>query len=373
MENAAYSWWVHPLAAQDAQGRTWVGAIDDQGNVSVSIDGNRVQIDTAEPDDHNAPAIALHDTKDAMVFNTRHAKDTFVTYRYVSPDGQTSSDRLLNVERRATYVQALTDGDTIYILTRGSACRWFVFISDDWGKSWTSAREFLNGCEHGKHVYVTTGRHPADDVYRIAAYGHPVQSRWRSIDYGFLDLGTGLVKIPGGKTVANLRTTEGLPIKQGDMQEAYTPRDGQIIRMFDIGTVAGMPTIAFAEWDEYEDGTRGPARHRTVRYSYGGGWQAMDVGRYTGDAFWEPSNYIHGSAIDAEGHLYTGSKQGLERWSYVNGRWESDILLDAYEAVRPYWIRNTANDIMWQTVNEYPDYMKYDIDVNFTRDAYFAQ
>lgn len=355
--DAAYSWWVHPLAAVDVEGRTWAGSISLDGTVQVAIDGMIVPIDKVEHDEHNAPALAVHDSnpnRPVVAFNARHGRDSVVRYRTIDSDGNDGPMKTINIGKRTTYSQVVTYKDTIGLFVRGSACAWFFVVSDDWAKTWSTPRQILNGCAQGKNLYLTTGPHPNSALFRIAVYGHPVSSRWNNIEYGYVDLRDGRVRIPGRKVVANIRTGYSLPIIRGDLRSIYSPPEGSVIRMFDVSTVDGYPAVVFAEWDESLDGTRGPARYRTARWN-GSNFESMDVGRYAGPPFWEPSNYLRGAAFSDTGELYTSSDNGLERWDWGNERWSSEpfVVDTSPNTARPYGIRGGNGRIMWQHLLEY--------------------
>jgi hypothetical protein len=339
------------------QGSQWVTGIGADGTLRVWRDGALITVDQIQADDHNAPAIATHARRPPIVFYTEHNRTTEVAYRVGF-----GARRALTLDDVVTYVQALAYFDRVVVLIRVGGCHWQALISNDWAESWGEPVDLLAGCSHGRLIYMTSSTVQADRrLVRLAVYGHPTSSHWRTIKYGLLNLQSGDITVPGAKKVANIMNGDGLPLRRATLMTAYNPPAGWNVRLFDVGEVDGDPLIAYAHWERL-----GSARYATARFDRAAKrWINSSSLPMTGGAFWEPSRYFGGATINDAGRVILSRNAG-GMWlveAYVlrqkRGWVLRNTLLKASEPhVRPYAFRGGAAVAVLR-LHRYADFRDY--------------
>lgn len=370
MPDTIWSWWIHPLAVADGDAAL-VGGLG-SGVVKVwRVEPDRT-LEASWPavgvdDDHNAPAIAVHPQHPALVFYTGHNYDNQVRWRTIDRDMNVSGEQVLTAPGNTTYVQPVTYGDTVALFTRVNRCSWYAITSNDWGTTWGDWVKVVDDCDAGGLIYLTTAPSSlGPEFYRIAIYGHPSLSEWREIDTGLLDMDTGrITRVHGGKPVGYIFSGRNLPVERGDLFTAYTPPDGTITRLLDVGeSPDGDPLVAFATWDDWD--VEGTGKYRTARYD-GDDWVVSNSLPATGSPFQDRDGntkrgYVGGMTITDTGDVVLSreveiaggaSQWRLERYRIGTG-WELQAAEQYFTPlVRPYAVRG-ADDVVVHRLNRYP-------------------
>lgn len=272
MTDTAWSWWTHPTAGM-LDGSLLIGGIGSDGDLKIWRNGQPASLGTIQADDHNAPALALEPGHAPVIFSPEHNISKVLWYR-IGLDGVWQAIWFPGL---VTYAQVLTEGARIVLLTRVESCQWWAVASDDWAQSWGDPVKILDGCDKGGLIYLTTGPSSTPGIYHVAAYGHPINSTWREIDYGRLDM----------NALAPLH-----------LQPAVKAQEE---RLLDVGEIEGQPAILYA--------AGGQDWFYRVAQRSAEGWTVTDLAT-VGGAFWAPSGYIGGAVFDDAGGVVLSRSSG---------------------------------------------------------------
>ncbi|HEX6681888.1 MAG TPA: BNR-4 repeat-containing protein [Candidatus Limnocylindrales bacterium] len=380
IDNAIYSWWVQPVAVNDGA-HTWVGSIARLGTVrlaKVDRETGAVQMveisRTGRADDHNAPAIAFEGGQsNLVVFYTGHNHDNLMRFRTVNRTTlAVGPERQLTFSGNITYAQVLRSGTRLVLFTRVGSSTWQYRVSEDFGATWSQARMFMNAEGLGQiYLVVKPVAGDADDNL-LAFYGHPVSSPYRNVEFARLRLNTGAVELADGRVVGNLYTAGGPAFGPGDLDLAITPSSGYKVRLLDIGTVNGRPSIAYAVWQ----GENGQAQYK-VKMHRDGAWSTPPWALASGDPFgYIPAiHYLGGAVIGRDDRLYTARKDNstgvwyVEQWSWSDSQdvfvFDRELARDnARPLVRPYVpARQGRTEVIVQRLITYDGFTAYDADI----------
>lgn len=366
-QNAIYSWWTHPIV-QRRGSDTYFTGINDVGNQRLFKNDSLLfeQLRQVADDDHNAPAVLAQEDKDTLVFSTRHHNDGIVKFwRDTDGDMNFVAQPDLTYTNDCTYVQLLTHGDTIILLTRSPINRWVYRVSTDWGATWGSAKAFIE-CSINNNFYLVCTESPTTPgFYHMALAQHPGGSL-KKIYYGSIDLTTG--DVMNGAALNNLYSWTGGALAESDFSNVgVIQSDSQSVRLLDVGEQHGKAVIYYAKWTN--SGT--PKYYRAY---YDSGWQRADLSivapafAYAGGA-----NYVGGISVDKSGlnKIYMSLKGGEagtgSTWSINEYPVNSNFTLGTrsiletnadYPLVRPYATPG-HDSVLYQELRTYTGYTNY--------------
>ncbi len=382
VDNAAYSWWIQPVAVNDGD-HTWIGGVARLGTVRVAK-ANRATgaVSMAEisrvhypdnPDDHNAPALAFEASHpNILVFYTGHNKDNIMRYRSVNRASlAVGPERQLTFSGAITYAQVVRSGSRLVLFTRVASATWRYRVSDDFGATWSQERLFMDARGYGQvYMVVKPVTGDADDNL-LAFYGHPVNSTSRNVDFARVRLGSGAVERSDGRVVGNLYGSQGPAFRPGDLGAAITPSSSYTVRVLDLGTIDDRPAISYAVWQ----GATGQASYKVKVYR-GGQWSTPPWSLASGDPFGHDpaTHYLGGMVIGRDDRLYSARQvNSTGVWYLEQWRWseqentfllEHDLARDADRPlVRPYVpARSGQTEVIAQRLDRYDSYTSYDAD-----------
>lgn len=323
LENAIYSWWLHPIAVNDGP-VTWVGSIAKMGTrrihrVERCIQPIKLGGQTL-PDDHNGVAIVLNPNQPELFgFAARHNHETFLRYWQVNREtSEVGPERRIYFPGTTTYVQILQRGDTLHVITRSveGSNSWVYRTSDDWGETWSDVKVLVNYGGHSKPYLFTKPDKANPDLVHMTFSGHPTISELRETLYAQLDLATGVISRLDGLQLGNINNNPN--IDPNDFSLALQPGPDVRTRVLDIGSLGGQPAIAYARWV----GSLGEPLYRVQTYN-GSSFTRAAWEIPSGETFgYKPTTrYLRGIALGRQDdHVYTirenmsNGKSILERW-----------------------------------------------------------
>jgi len=363
--NGAYTWWTRPVFLQApthmyfttiSDARLWRAFRNDSGDY--------VDLDTCpERDDHNAPSILARPNKDRLAFATRHAKSNVVnTFRASGGIDFHDAGNLWH-PGTVTYTQVLDSNDRVAVFSRVNHLQWNFFLSENWGLTWGDSVEFLNSGVHTGLFYMTTAPSTTPGLYHFAAYGHPVNSSFRGLVYGTINVATGDISGPSG-VVGNLDGTN-LPLSVDDFDDVVPTTGTEVARMFDVGEAHGHPVVVYAKWD---DDNNVPAGYWLAHRDGLGVWTHVDLGVLAGAEFWAPSRYYGGMSVakDGSGRVFT-AHEAAGVWTVDEHPLLADMTFGTprviatdsdYPLVRPYAVED-GDAVVWQRLIKYNHYTDY--------------
>lgn len=367
--NAIYSWWTHPIV-QRRGSDTWFTGISDVGNQRLFKNDSTMfeQLRQVSDDDHNAPAVLAQEDKDTLVFATKHNADGVIKlWRDTDGDMNFVAQSDIVYANNCTYVQLLTYGDTIVLLTRSPVRRWVFRVSTDWGATWSAATPFIE-CSIDDNFYLTCTESPTTPgFYHMALAQHPTGSL-KKIYYGNIDLTTG--DVSNGTALNNLYSWTGGALSESVFSDVgVIQNNNQCVRLLDVGQQHGKAVIYYAKWQN-----TGATPNYYQAYHNGSAWVRTDLSlvapifAYSGAA-----NYVGGISMDKDDNdkIYVSLKGGPSgsgsTWTINEYPVNSDFTLGTretlatnteYPLVRPY--ATPAHDsVLYQELRTYTGYTNY--------------
>jgi hypothetical protein len=360
--NAAWSWWMSPLASAGADGGLTFGVVNSGGIQRViTHDGTAqtavVQMGSGAADDHNAVAVSRLSGRPTIAAWAGHPAPVRVA---VDQAGGVAFGPPQTLFGGATgsYVQIIRDDASprVVVLSRVTpgTVKWLATTSPDDGVTWTAPTVFADGTGIGQFYAQVEPRHGAPGVLDVGAYRHP-------------NAGTGT------NTIRHLQTTFDelygglqLDLTGPGMDVTWAPSSEDLgfrTRLLDVGTVHGAPVVAYARW---RPAIPTPVYYLAIRQP-DGSWLNRQLDS-SGPAFWEPSKYVGGIAIDEVHDRVTVSRQIAS-----TGTWEihrRDVLSPAGELgtrqvlatdtaplVRP--VHDGEGGVLWLRLSGYTHYTDY--------------
>jgi hypothetical protein len=362
---------------------TWVGGVARMGTVRVarvSPDSGTVRLVEISrwnypdrPDDHNAPALAFDPGQpNLVVFYAGHGYDNLMRYRTLNRTTlAVGPERQLTFGAGITNAQVLRNSGRLVLFTRVTNSTWRYRVSDDFGTTWSEERIFLNADGYGQ-VYLVVKPVTGDpDTNLLAFYGHPVNSRYRNVEFARVRLTSGAVERADRQVIGNLYSAGGPGFRPGDLRAAITPSSGYTVRLLDIATVSDQPAITYAVWS----GGTGQADYKVKLYR-NGAWSTPPWSLPSGDPFgFDPAtHYVGGAVIGRNDRLYTARKNNstgmwyVEQWQWSGSQdqflLERELARDsALPLVRPYMPARTGpTEVIAQRLERYESFTGYDAD-----------
>lgn len=377
--NLIYSWWVHPIATKQGDDICF-GGITDAGAIRLFDRAPGTNVDTPianqiidtlpEADDHNGVARIQATGEDRWAFFCRHNASTNLNHMR-SGEGELDYDSLdaETLPSNTTYAQILHYGTSkLIVLTRSNTKQWRFVLSEDWGATWDSPVQLLDGGSLSTQLYLTTT--PSEDeanVYHLAIAPNPTEATWRQIGYAKLDVSTGDISVASG-VIANIYSGSGLPLDKEDFDLLDpTQASNQRCRLLDVGDKYGQTIIYYAKWSP----SQSPTYYQAVQNT-DGSWTRTNLSilapvfAYAGDT--DP-NYVGGISIDKNGSncLYMSQKGTGGTWSinrypinsnFTLGTREIVVTNGTYPLVRPYAVYG-GNSCIYQELRDYDSYVDY--------------
>ncbi len=375
IQNAIYSWWVHPLAVRDGD-YLWLSSIARMGTSRV----HRLHVPSGTvtalklggrdtPDDHNAGVIAYHPERSTLlVFYSRHAQDRYVRWRHVNRTtlNVSASERRLHFPGMVTYAQVLQEpggrSGRLVVLCRVDMTRWQYRMTTDWGASWTSARTLVATAEPGQYYCLAKPDYADPAHVQVAFCGHPANSTLREIRAFTMGLYSGSVRSLDGVTIGDFDQSGGPDLRPDDLDVVVSPAEGDRVRLLDVtGHVGSRPVVAYAQWT----GAIGDAAYRRTDVP---DW-SVPAGRDFGHS--QTAHYVGGCVVDPDRGAVTARQEPVTSTSgtWVVERWDaSGQRLDTVATgtaggpplVRPHI---GGGHLVWQRLARYDSYQEYDADL----------
>lgn len=369
LKDAAYSWWVHPLAVGDGD-LTWLGWVDRHGGNGIDrVNHQTGTVDRvllagpSSADEHNGVALALDPNQSELIaFYSRHGNDHHIRYQVVDRDTlEAGSQQTLDFGAGVTYAQVLQvpGTATIHVLCRAGGPSiggpfWKYRTSDDWGATWGPAKTLIDPNGIGQNYLQARPWPDGGATVHLAHYGHPEGSSYRNVGYAQLDLTTGQIRKVDGTLLGDLDAAGGPQITPQQLDVAIAPSSSHRVRLLDVGTVQTQPAIAYAVWNISDPGE--PATYKIKRL-VGGAWSSETWSLPAGDVmgFSLETHYHGGMALGANGKLWTSREDGgewvIEAWQRSGSTYllQGELARTDSWSTRPYPVRNPgAVEVVWQ-------------------------
>lgn len=363
VDDLAWCWWTQPRATR-IDDVLYLGGISSDGAVFAAAydpaprSCERFVLAQLEPDDHNNPAVVASAGKPLLAFYSRHDADNLVRRRSSTRPLDVSEwgpERSLQFGGITTYAQAHAVGDEVHLFTRVGDIAWGYAWSPDWGETWSRPIDFV-ALGTDQETYMPTALLRDGRTLRVAIAGHPKnyeQRPWHRIGAVLVDLVTGAVTRPSEPwEIANLRTGEGLPLRDEQLERVCSAGTGRTLNLFDVGS--GEPfEIAFASKIEGDDATDEAWYHVAVQ---GDGSWSVEAVAPAGDVFGyiHAGFYVGGIAFPhgREGVVYVSRESDgiwhVERRERVrDGEWRPHALLEpsTERIVRPWPVANPRDGL----------------------------
>jgi hypothetical protein len=375
--DGAWSWFGDPRAVTH-DGRTYVGWVDQEGDVKVSsydhTTGERVTAvlqARLNQDDHANPSLQVRPDGRLVVFYSRHVGPS-MHYRVSSQPGDvTSWDPPQTVPTNTPGIRGYTypnpirlEGeDANYLFWRGGNYNPTFSVQQDGETTWSPARTLIT--MPGQRPYVKYDSSGGDTVHVAYTNAHPAESGDVNIYY---------VRIRGG----TIEHADGQDI--GPLDVPISPGAGDLV--FDqpenawVHDVAadpsGNPVIVFASFP-----SAGDHRYQYARWN-GTAWEVHPV-TAAGGTFREDGGsplYSGGLTLDHEdpSRVYLSRQVGVdawqvETWTTADGgaTWTSVAQTTSGKNVRPVSPRGMAAtggdmSVIWMK-GGYPSYVSYDTSI----------
>src|SRR6185312_6144559 len=322
IDNLAWCWWTRPRASRIGNA-LFVGGIESGGGiVAARLDLATGQIERRmlarfEDDDHNNPAL-------------------------LSVAGW-HPEQILTFGGSTTYAEVHVVGGEIHLFTRVDEIRWGWRMSADWGNTWTAPRDLL-AFDTDQQVYMGSALLSDGHTLRIGVSGHPKEYEKKPLHDVWaclVDLRSGEVRLPSGRTVGNLRLGAGLPLNYTALElVAKTPAD-RTVNLLDVSS-GPVFEIAFVSKVKDDHSTTDAQYH--VASLRDGKWRVETVapaGRKFG--YIDAGLYVGGMAFPEhvpDGVVYlTREAQGL--WHLEEWRRQEDGQWTGRDLVTPGHVRLT--------------------------------
>lgn len=372
VEDLVNSWWCQPRALR-VDDKVYVGGVGQNGNVAIaSFDTTtqttgRIQLGMTAPDDHNVPAFLIEPDLPPIVAYCGHDQFSNVRVRIGSAPGNvaslaTATEVEVPVGGGSTYVMLFRrpGTNTLGMITRVTGIGTRLFVSTDWGTTWTAS---ASAQLVASAAYVTM-RVTADGTQAMFALGdHPISITNVSLQWCRADLATGTLYTPAGgvQATGNLwtHTTPASPLfpfagtffarRDLDADSSYTGwADSRLngtntSRLLDVGWGGNIAAVRMNRATPGAGGVYGVYRFRTTNVgtppsSYNPdatqrGWTFEPIVASGVPVGFEASGYVGGMAFGTtDDTVYLVRENAgvwtLERWDKAGGVWSHTETLD---------------------------------------------
>jgi len=324
--DGAWSWFGDPRAVTH-DGRTYIGWVDQEGDVKVSsydhATGERVTAvlqARLNQDDHANPSLHVRPDGTLVVFYSRHVGPS-MHYRVSSqPDDVTSWGPPQTVPTNTPGIRGYTypnpirlEGeDATYLFWRGGNYNPTFSVQHDGETTWSPARTLIT--MPGERPYVKYDSSGGDTIHMAYTNAHP--NEFASVNIYYARVRAGLVERVGGQQVGSLDD----PISPAEGDPVYDATEPTWVH--DVAAdSAGRPVILFASFPSASD-----HRYHYARWT-GSAWDIHQItpagGSFRGDG--GSPYYSGGLTLDHEdpSRVYlsrqTGSSWQVEAWTTVDG------------------------------------------------------
>jgi PKD repeat protein len=373
--HGAWSWFGDPRAISH-DGRTYVGWVDQEGDVKVSsydhATGERVTAvlqARLNQDDHANPSLHVRPDGRLVVFYSRHVGPS-MHYRVSSqPEDVTSWGPPQTVPTNTPGIRGYTypnpirleDEDATYLFWRGGNYNPTFSVQQDGETAWSPARTLIT--MPGERPYVKYDSSGGDTIHMAYTNAHP--NEFPDVNIYYARVRAGKVERVGGQQVGALDD----PISPAEGDPIYDGADPAWVH--DVATdSAGRPVIVFASFP-----TAGDHRYHYARWT-GSAWDVHQItpagGSFRGDG--GSPYYSGGLTLDHEdpSRVYLSRQVGtswqVEAWTTADGgaSWTSQSLTagSTDKNVRPVSPRGLAAfsgdlSVVWMR-GPYEAYVDYD-------------
>ena len=351
LDNLAWCWWTRPRASRIGNSVFFGGIESGGGIVAARLDLATGQVERQtlaqfEDDDHNNPALLAVEGKPLICFYSRHDAEEGLRYRISTAPLSVADwhpEQILTFGGSTTYAEVHVVGSEIHLFTRVDEIRWGWRMSSDWGKSWSEPRD-LFAFDTDQQVYMGSALLSDGHTLRIGVSGHPKEYEKKPLHDVWaclVDLRSGEVRLPSGRTVGNLRLGAGLPLNYTALElVAKTPAD-RTVNLLDVSS-GPVFEIAFVSKVKDDHSTTDAQYH--VASLRDGKWRVETVapaGRKFG--YIDAGLYVGGMAFPEhvpDGVVYlTREAQGL--WHLEEWRRQEDGQWTGRDLVTPGHVRLT--------------------------------
>jgi hypothetical protein len=375
--DGAWSWFGDPRAVTH-DGRTYVGWVDQEGDVKVSsydhTTGERVTAvlqARLNQDDHANPSLQVRPDGRLVVFYSRHVGPS-MHYRVSSQPGDvTSWDPPQTVPTNTPGIRGYTypnpirlEGeDANYLFWRGGNYNPTFSVQQDGETTWSPARTLIT--MPGQRPYVKYDSSGGDTVHVAYTNAHPAEFGDVNIYYARIRGGT--IEHANGQDIGPL----DVPISPGAGDVVFDQPENAWVH--DVAAdPSGNPVIVFASFP-----SAGDHRYQYARWN-GTAWEVHPV-TAAGGTFREDGGsplYSGGLTLDHEdpSRVYLSRQVGVdawqvETWTTADGgaTWTSVAQTTSGKNVRPVSPRGMAAtggdmSVIWMK-GGYPSYVSYDTSI----------
>jgi len=376
--DGAWSWFGDPRAITH-DGRTYVGWVDQEGDVKVSSydhgTGDRVTAvlqARLNQDDHANPSLQVRPDGRLVVYYSAHVGPS-MSYRVsTEPEDVTAWGAPQTIPTNSPGLRGYTypnpvrleSEDRTYLFWRGGNYNPTVSTQDDGESAWSPARTLIT--IGGERPYVKYDSSGGDTIHVAYTDAHP--GEFGDVNIHYARVRGGLIERSDGTQIGSLDD----PIAPGEGDMVYNPVEPTWIH--DVAAdSAGNPVIVFARLFSSTD----------HRYYYarleGGVWQVRLI-TPAGGTFREDGGspyYSGGLTLDHEdpSRVYLSRQTGagtwqVETWITANGgvSWTSQAVSTAGKNVRPVSPRGMPApegdmSVIWMN-GAYPNYEEYDTSIH---------
>ena len=333
--DGAWSWFGDPRAVTH-DGRTYVGWVDQEGDVKVSsydhTTGERVTAmlqARLNKDDHANPSVHVRPDGRLVVFYSRHVGPS-MHYRISSqPEDITSWGPAQVIPTNSPGIRGYTYPNPIrlegenatYLFWRGGNYNPTFSVQPDGETTWSPARTLIT--MPGERPYVKYDSSGGDTIHLAYTNAHP--NEFASVNIYYARVRAGKIERVGGQQI-------------GALDDPISPAEGDLIYdaaepawVHDVAAdSAGRPVIVFASFPTAAD-----HRYHYARWT-GSAWDIHQItpagGSFRGDG--GSPYYSGGLTLDHEDptRVYlsrqTGSSWQVETWTTADGGagWTSQSL-----------------------------------------------
>ena len=371
--DGAWSWFGDPRAVTH-DGRTYVGWVDQEGDVKVSsydhTTGERVTAvlqARLNQDDHANPSLFVRPDGRLTIFYSRHVGPS-MHYRVSSQPGDVTSWEAPQTVptntpgiRGYTYPNPIRLGDegATYLFWRGGNYNPTFAIQGDGETGWSPARNLIT--MPGERPYVKYDSSGGDTIHVAYTNAHPTE--FGDVNIYYARVRAGRIERVGGEQI-------------GSLDDPITPAEGNLVYdgaeqawVHDVAAdSAGNPVIVFASFPSASD-----HRYHYARWT-GSAWDVHQI-TPAGGTFREDGGspyYSGGLTLDHEtpSRVYLSRQTGpgawqVETWTTPDGgtTWASQALSSAGKNVRPISPRGPSAfggdmSVIWMN-GGYPSYVAY--------------
>jgi hypothetical protein len=372
--DGAWSWFGDPRALTH-DGRTYVGWVDQEGDIKVSshdhATGERVTAvlqARLNQDDHANPSLLVRPDGRLVVFYSRHVGPS-MHYRVSSQPAdvrsweapQTIPTNTPGI-RGYTYPNPirLADEGATYLFWRGGNYNPTFSVQQAGETTWSQARTLIT--MPGERPYVKYDSSGGDTIHVAYTDAHP--SEFGDVNIYYARIRDGRIEHADGDDIGPLTT----PISPGDGDVVFNQLEDAWVH--DVAADStGNPVIVFASFPSNSD-----HRYQYARWT-GSAWEVHQI-TPAGGTFREDGGsplYSGGLTLDHEdpSRVYLSRQTGpstwqAETWTTPDGgtSWSSQVLSSGGKNVRPVSPRGMSASggdmsVIWMK-GGYPSYVAYD-------------